>query len=321
MFAPDHRRAADEITRVVRPGGRIAIASWTPEGSIGDFFRTVSKHAPPPPGDSPLLWGTEDHLRELFPESVLSFERQAVRFDFGSAQAAAEFYFVNFGPIVMARARAADEARAARRPARDVRRARRRRRPLPGRVPHGGGEDMISIVCPAGSRTVHRGASQTSSASRTVNPASLNASTTPLVVGRDDGDVALARDHRLVLREQVDLRALALDPRRARLQSRRLGRPLEAEQRPERHALVDDVRGRPRARRAGASGHRDRFLRPLDRAPHVRAQRGELRQFLRRDLVARAAGAARRAPPARSSATRSARRSGRSGRRTRRCRA
>ena len=109
MFAPDHRRAADEITRVVRPGGRIAIASWTPEGSIGDFFRTVAKHAPPPPGDSPLLWGTEEHVRELFPESVLSFERQAVRFDFGSAQAAAEFYFVNFGPIVMARARAADE--------------------------------------------------------------------------------------------------------------------------------------------------------------------------------------------------------------------
>ncbi len=110
MFAPDHHRAAAEIARVLRPAGRIAIASWTPEGSIGDFFRTVAKHAPPPPGDSPLLWGTEAHVRELFPDAVLACERGAVRFDFGSAQTAAEFYFHNFGPIVMARARAADEA-------------------------------------------------------------------------------------------------------------------------------------------------------------------------------------------------------------------
>jgi ubiquinone/menaquinone biosynthesis C-methylase UbiE len=108
MFAPDHRRTAGEITRVVRPGGRIAIASWTPEGSIGDFFRTVAKHAPPPPGDSPLLWGTEAHVRELFGD--IWTERQAVRFEFESAQAAAAFYFENFGPVVMARTRAADEA-------------------------------------------------------------------------------------------------------------------------------------------------------------------------------------------------------------------
>jgi ubiquinone/menaquinone biosynthesis C-methylase UbiE len=108
MFAPDHQRTADEIMRVVRPGGRIAIASWTPEGWIGDFFRTVAEHAPPPPGDSPLLWGTEDHVRELFGD--VTTERQAVRFEFESARAAAEFYFTNFGPIVMARTRAADEA-------------------------------------------------------------------------------------------------------------------------------------------------------------------------------------------------------------------
>jgi SAM-dependent methyltransferase len=92
MFAPDHQ---------------IAIASWTPEGSIGDFFRTVAKHAPPPPGDSPLLWGTEDHVRELLGD--VNIERQAVRFEFASARAAAEFYFEKFGPIVAARARAADE--------------------------------------------------------------------------------------------------------------------------------------------------------------------------------------------------------------------
>ena len=108
MFAPDHQRTAAEIARVVRPGGRIAIASWTPEGSIGDFFRTVAKHAPPPPGDSPLLWGTEAHVRELF--GAVTTERQAVRFQFASAQAAAEFYFHNFGPIVTARAVVEDEA-------------------------------------------------------------------------------------------------------------------------------------------------------------------------------------------------------------------
>ena len=108
MFAPDHRRTAEEMLRVVRPGRRIAIASWTPDGTIGDFFRTVARHAPPPPGDPPLLWGTEEHLRELFGD--VETEQQAVRFRFPSAQAAAEFYFENFGPIVMARAVAADEA-------------------------------------------------------------------------------------------------------------------------------------------------------------------------------------------------------------------
>lgn len=109
MFAPDHQRTADEMLRVVRPGGRIAIASWTPDGTIGDFFRTVAKHAPPPPGDSPLLWGTEAHLRKLFGGDVTA-EEQAVEFRFESARTAAEFYFENFGPIVVARAQAEDEA-------------------------------------------------------------------------------------------------------------------------------------------------------------------------------------------------------------------
>jgi ubiquinone/menaquinone biosynthesis C-methylase UbiE len=67
MFAPDHQRAAAEIMRVCRPGGRIGLASWTPEGFLGDLFRVVARHVPPPPGvQSPLLWGTDTHLRELF---------------------------------------------------------------------------------------------------------------------------------------------------------------------------------------------------------------------------------------------------------------
>lgn len=67
MFAPDQARAAAEIRRVVRPGGRIGMANWTPQGFIGRLFKAVAGHMPPPAGlASPLSWGTEDHLRTLF---------------------------------------------------------------------------------------------------------------------------------------------------------------------------------------------------------------------------------------------------------------
>jgi len=72
MFAPHHQAAADELVRVTRPGGRIGLLSWTPEGMIGGLFRTMGPFAPPPPpGASPApLWGSEDHLRELFGDRV-----------------------------------------------------------------------------------------------------------------------------------------------------------------------------------------------------------------------------------------------------------
>jgi ubiquinone/menaquinone biosynthesis C-methylase UbiE len=67
MFAPDHQRTASEMLRVVRPGGRIGMANWTPQGFVGRLFETVARHAPPPPGlDSPFLWGTEPHMVRLF---------------------------------------------------------------------------------------------------------------------------------------------------------------------------------------------------------------------------------------------------------------
>jgi ubiquinone/menaquinone biosynthesis C-methylase UbiE len=67
MFAPDHRRAAAELMRVCRPGGRIGLANWTPAGFVGQFLRVVAKYVPPTPGvQSPLLWGTDAHIRELF---------------------------------------------------------------------------------------------------------------------------------------------------------------------------------------------------------------------------------------------------------------
>ncbi len=67
MFAPDQQRAASEMVRVLRPGGRIGLASWTPDGFIGDLFVTISAHVPPPAGlRSPMLWGDEPHIVELF---------------------------------------------------------------------------------------------------------------------------------------------------------------------------------------------------------------------------------------------------------------
>jgi SAM-dependent methyltransferase len=67
MFTPDHARAAKELLRVVRPGGRIGLASWTPDGFIGRLFKVIGAHVPPPAGvKSPALWGSEPYLRELF---------------------------------------------------------------------------------------------------------------------------------------------------------------------------------------------------------------------------------------------------------------
>ena len=67
MFAPDQPRAAEELMRVVRPGGRIGLANWTPEGFIGPLLKTVGRHVPPPAGvASPAAWGIESFLKRLF---------------------------------------------------------------------------------------------------------------------------------------------------------------------------------------------------------------------------------------------------------------
>jgi SAM-dependent methyltransferase len=107
MFAPDHRRAAEEIARVLKPGGRLGITAWTPDGSVGDFFQSFSKLGPPPPPDfqPPILWGTRDHVTQLFAGTGVDvrFEDSAVQFEFESAEEAIDEYWDRFGPIIMLR--------------------------------------------------------------------------------------------------------------------------------------------------------------------------------------------------------------------------
>jgi len=83
MFAPDHRRSASEMLRVLRPGGRIGLASWTPEGFIGDLFRIVGAAVPSPAVlQSPALWGTESHMVELFGPHVDDIRTERKHFNF-----------------------------------------------------------------------------------------------------------------------------------------------------------------------------------------------------------------------------------------------
>ena len=78
MFTPDHRRAASEMLRVLRPGGRIALANWTPAGFIGRLFKVVGAHVSPPAGvQSPSLWGNEPHIVELFGPQARRFVASA----------------------------------------------------------------------------------------------------------------------------------------------------------------------------------------------------------------------------------------------------
>ncbi len=105
MFAPHHRAAADELLRVSRPGARIGLVSWTPEGFIGQMFATMRPYAPtPPPGvQPPPLWGDETHVTELLGDGVedVVATRQRLHVDrFASAGEFREFFKARYGPTI-----------------------------------------------------------------------------------------------------------------------------------------------------------------------------------------------------------------------------
>jgi SAM-dependent methyltransferase len=108
MFAPDHRATATELARVLRPDGRLAVCAWTPAGNVGQFFMKVAQHMPPPPEgfQPPILWGTEDHVRELFDGTGvdLEFEEDAVDFIADSAEDFLAEYETKLPPMVAAKA-------------------------------------------------------------------------------------------------------------------------------------------------------------------------------------------------------------------------
>jgi len=116
MFAPHHDAAADELVRVCRPGGTIALLSWTPEGMIGDLFRTMKPFAPPPPpgAQPPPMWGDEKHLQSLLGDrvdfAVLERDNLAIT-AFPQARDYAKHFKAYYGPTIATHANAVNEGR------------------------------------------------------------------------------------------------------------------------------------------------------------------------------------------------------------------
>ena len=117
MFAPHHQEAADELVRVCRPGGTIGLLSWTPDGMLGDLFKTMKPFAPPPPpgAQAPPLWGSEDHLRGLLGDRVelRSVVREVLEITaFARPRDYGEHFKTYYGPTIAARANAEREGQA-----------------------------------------------------------------------------------------------------------------------------------------------------------------------------------------------------------------
>ena len=104
MFAPDHQRTAGEMLRVLRAGGRIGMANWTPAGFIGRLFKVIGAHVPPPAGvQSPALWGTEAHVRALFgPRATVRTELRNFNFRYRSAAHWIQIFRDYYGPTLKA---------------------------------------------------------------------------------------------------------------------------------------------------------------------------------------------------------------------------
>jgi 2-polyprenyl-6-hydroxyphenyl methylase/3-demethylubiquinone-9 3-methyltransferase len=116
MFAPDHKRVADELLRVCRPGGTIGMVNFTPDGLGAEFFGLFAPYGPPPPGpDPPVLWGSEAHVRELFGDrAALELTRKTYVERADTPREYREFFKRTFGPVVaIYSALAAEPERAA----------------------------------------------------------------------------------------------------------------------------------------------------------------------------------------------------------------
>jgi len=114
QFAPRHDVVAAELVRVCRPGGRIGLVNWTPEGQIGELFSILGRYLPPPPdfASPPPLWGSEGHVRHLFGDALeLTFTRGLNPWRFESPDAYVTFMETHYGPLVKARERLQAEGR------------------------------------------------------------------------------------------------------------------------------------------------------------------------------------------------------------------
>ncbi|MEV6286222.1 class I SAM-dependent methyltransferase [Kribbella sp. NPDC051770] len=104
MFAPDQAKAGAELVRVCKPGGTIALATWTPSGYAGQLFGVIGQHLPPGPGGaSPVAWGEADHVRAMVPGVDFTFHTDSVDLTAPSVEEFAALYAENFGPLVVAR--------------------------------------------------------------------------------------------------------------------------------------------------------------------------------------------------------------------------
>ena len=115
MFAPHHERSSAEMLRVTRPGGRIGVLNWTPQGFVGRMFATMKPfNAPLPPGAQPApLWGDDAHVRELFGASVTDFSavRETVTIDrFDAGRRFREYFASHYGPTIAVYRRIADDS-------------------------------------------------------------------------------------------------------------------------------------------------------------------------------------------------------------------
>jgi len=103
MFTPDQDQAAAELLRVCKSGGKIGLANWTPDGFVGQMFKTIGKYTPPPAGvKSPALWGTRGRLVEMFGDAAISVETEPRFFNqrYRSAEHFLDVFRTYYGPML-----------------------------------------------------------------------------------------------------------------------------------------------------------------------------------------------------------------------------